>query len=156
MMEDVSAMDTLPIDKDDPLYDEAEDTKYILSSTNQQSQKNGYDPGTARPVYGPLLTKSEFKIQVAICVQEYFDSCDADEVIRTLTEQKCKEYHTEIVKKAISVASDKGPRERELVSRLLTCLHPALMSTEELEVGFEILLDSMDELSKDVPDASVS
>jgi hypothetical protein len=51
---------------------------------------------------------------------------------------------------------DKGPRERELTSRLLTCLHPNPMSMDELQSGFVILLDGMDDLSKDVPDAKVN
>lgn len=147
----------IPIDEKDPIYDEAEDlNKYILSSSSHpDSDKRGYDPGTSKAVYGPLLTLSEFKVQLAECVKEYFDSCDADEVIRTLSELGCREYHPEIVKKAISLAMDKGPRERELTSRLLTCLHPNPMSMGELRAGFLTLLDSMDDLSKDVPDAKV-
>jgi programmed cell death protein 4 len=115
----------------------------------------GYDPATSKAVYGPMLTLNEFKLQVAECIKEYFDSGDADEVIRTLEELGCQEFHPEIVKKAISLAMDKGPRERELTSRLLTCLHPSPLSHEELEAGFEILLDGLDDLSKDVPDAQV-
>jgi programmed cell death protein 4 len=145
----------IPIDEKDPLYDEAEDsTKYILSSIDQGAEKSGYDPGTSKAVYGPMLTLSEFKVQLRECLNEYFDSCDADEVIRTLEELGCKEYHPEIVKKAISLSMDKGPRERELTSRLLTCLHPTPLSMEGMEEGFEKLLDSLEDLSTDVPDAT--
>jgi hypothetical protein len=90
------------------------------------------------------------------CLKEYFDSCDSDEVIRTLEELGCQEYHAEIVKRAISLAMDKSPRERELTSQLLTCLHPTPLSLEDMECGFKMLLDSLDDLSKDVPDAMVS
>ena len=148
----------VPIDEKDPLYDEAQDlSQYVLSSTSghADSDKRGYDPGTEKAIYGPILTLSEFKLQLADCVKEYFDSCDADEVIRTLVELGCREYHPEIVKKAISLAMDKGPRERELTSRLLTCLHPTPLSMDDLQQGFTILLDSLDDLSKDVPDANV-
>lgn len=147
-----------PIDENDPLYDAAEDSKYILSSTHdsQEGDKRGYDPGTSKAVYGPMLTKSEFKLQLMECLKEYFDSCDSDEVIRTLEELGCQEYHAEIVKRAISLAMDKSPRERELTSQLLTCLHPTPLSMEDMENGFKMLLDSLDDLSKDVPDAMVS
>jgi hypothetical protein len=118
-------------------------------------QLRGYDPGTDKAVYGPLLTLNEFKIQLTECLYEYFDSCDADEVIRTLDELGCQEYHPEIVKKAVSLAMDKGPRERELTSRLLSCLQPAPLTHAHMELGFTILLDGLDELSKDVPDAKV-
>jgi MA3 domain len=155
---DPSYVVDIPIDEKDPIYDEAEDLdKYILSSSScPDTDKRGYDPSTSKAVYGPLLTLSEFKLQVADCIKEYFDSCDTDEVIRTLSELGCREYHPEMVKKTISVAMDKGPRERELTSRLLTCVHPNPMSMDELRSGFMILLDSMDDLSKDVPDAKVT
>lgn len=153
---DPSYVEEIPIDEKDPIYDEAEDSnKYILSSAEQASDKRGYDPETSKPVYGPMLTKSEFKHQLIECLQEYFDSCDADEVIRTIQELGCQEYNAEIVKKAISLALDKHPRERELISRLLTCLHPVPLSHDDMEEGFVALLDSLEDLSTDVPEAKV-
>ena len=62
----------------------------------------------------------------------------------------------EVPKKAISLALDMGPRERELVSRLLTCLHPTPLTMDEMEAGFNALLDGLDELSTDVPEAKVN
>ncbi len=172
-MMDPSYVQEIPIDEKDPIYDEAEDLeRYILVSSSAgmihgagggtttgtngtAADKRGYDPATSRAIYGPLLTLCEFKVQLLECIKEYFDSCDTDEVIRTLQELGCQEYHPEIVKKAVSLAMDLGPRERELTSRLLTCLHPTPMALDELQAGFVILLDSMEDLSKDVPDAKV-
>ena len=174
-MMDPSYVQEIPIDEKDPIYDEAEDLeRYILVSsaggtsstatttttttgTNGTAvvDKRGYDSATSRAIYGPLLTLCEFKIQLLTCIKEYFDSGDTDEVIRTLQELGCQEYHPEIVKKATSLAMDLGPREREFTSRLLTCLHPTPLSLDELQAGFVILLDSMEDLSKDVPDAKV-
>lgn len=155
-MLDPSYVEALPIDENDPLYDVAEDSdRYVLTSGNEEADKRGYDPGTSKPVFGPLLTLQEFKFQLNECLREYFDSCDADEVIRTLGELGCQEFVVELPKKAISLAMDMGPRERELVSRLLTCLHPTPLSMEEMEVGFNVLLDGLDELSMDVPEAKV-
>jgi programmed cell death protein 4 len=149
-------------DEDDPLYDDHDESrKYILSSSNGQSdfgstEISGYDPVAARIIYGPLLTLAEFKIRVDESIKEYFDSADADEVIRAIEELKCKDYHPEVVKRSVSVSLDKGPRERELVSRLLTCLHPHPLQDSDLEKGFETLLDSLDDLIIDIPDAKVS
>jgi len=142
------------------LYDEQED-HYILTADSRPPEENGngglrkvgYDPVDGKAIYGPMLTNSEFKIQLAECLKEYFDSCDADEVIRTLLELNCQEFHSDIIKKSISLAMDKGPRERELTSRLLTSLHPTPMSDKDMEIGFEQLLDSLDDLCMDVPDA---
>ena len=155
-MLDPSYVDVEPLDENDPLYDVAEDSdKYVLTSGTDEADKRGYDPGTSKPVFGPLLTLQEFKFQLNECLREYFDSCDADEVIRTLEELGCQEFLKEVPKKAISLALDMGPRERELVSRLLTCLHPTPLSMEEMEAGFNALLDGLEELSMDVPEAKV-
>lgn len=160
--------DDLPdFDEKDPLFDD-HGKPYILSAgapagDNTESEgaatngsgPRGFDPIANAKIYGPMLTLAEFKIQLASALKEYFDSCDADEVIRSLVELKCQEYHPEIVKKAVSISLDQGPRERELVSRLLTCLHPSLLSLTGMEAGFTLLLDSLDDLSTDVPDAKV-
>jgi len=154
---DPSYADEVPIDVNDPIYDEAEDSdRYILTSIDQEADKRGYDQTTDKAVYGPMLTLQEFKFQLLEALKEYFDSCDADEVIRTLEELGCQEYSSEIPKKAISLAMDKGPRERELTSRLLTCLHPTPLSLKDMEDGFINLLDSLEDLITDVPDAHVS
>ncbi len=148
------------LDKNDPLYNDFEDeTKYVLSAANDAVETgetaNGFDPDTERAIYGPLLTLSEFKIRVAESIKEFFDSADADEVIRGIQEMRCKPYHPEVVKRAISLSLDEGPRERELVSRLLTCLHPTPLEDDDVSKGFDVLLDSLDDLSIDIPDAKV-
>ena len=143
----------LDIDKDDPLYDEAEDV-YILSS-GVTTDATGYDEVVEKKVYGPMLTLPEFKLQVADILREYFDSADSDEVIRSIEEMQCRPYLPEVVKKAVSISLDEGPRERELVSRLLTCLHPTPLSDDDMAAGFDLLLRSLDDLSIDCPDAKV-
>uniref|UniRef100_A0A6U3BV92 MI domain-containing protein n=1 Tax=Entomoneis paludosa TaxID=265537 RepID=A0A6U3BV92_9STRA len=151
---DPSYTEEIPIDVNDPIYDKAEDSdRYILTSIDAEADKRGYDQTTEKAVYGPMLTLQEFKFQLLEALKEYFDSCDTDEVIRTLEELGCKEYNAEIPKKAISLAMDKGPRERELTSRLLTCLHPTPLSMSDMEAGFISLLDSLEDLITDVPDA---
>lgn len=144
----------IDLDKDDPLYDEEKES-YILSS-GVDADTTGYDQVSGKKVVGPMLTLPEFKLRVADILREYFDSADTDEVIRSVEEMKCRAYHPVVVKKAISLSLDEGPRERELVSRLLTCLHPTPLADEDIEAGFELLLRSLDDLSIDIPDAKVS
>jgi len=142
------------LDENDPNYDDfAEDSKYILSSTHGAEDTGDDTRVDDRIVYGPTLTLSEFKIRVCDAIKEYFDSGDAHEVIRSIQEMRCKPYHAEVVKRAISLSLDEGPRERELVSRLLTSVHPYLLEDEDVEKGFENLLDSLEDLSIDIPDA---
>lgn len=154
-----------PLDENDPLYvaeEDADPSSYILSSSEAADQlrhsgasPSAYDADNDKAVYGPMLTLSEFKIRVSDAVREYFDSSDADEVVRCIDEMKCRDYHPEVVKRAISLGLDEGPRERELVSRLLACLHPNPLTDEEMEMGFEVLLDSIEDLVIDIPDAKV-
>lgn len=146
--------DPMQLDKNDPLYiDDDVDSSYILTSADSGKDKSGYDPIVSRAVIGPMFTLAEFKIRVTQSLREYFDSGDAGEFILSVQELKCKEYHSDIVKRAISLSCDEGPRERELTSRLLTCVHPSLLSDEEMETGFDQLLSSLDDLEIDIPDA---
>lgn len=151
------------LDENDPLYvaeEDADPSSYILTSTEgaEELRRTGakpsaYDATIEKAVYGPMLTLTEFKIRVSDAVREYFDSSDADEVVRCIDEMKCRDYHPEVVKRSISLGLDAGPRERELVSRLLACLHPNPLTDEEMEMGFEVLLDSIEDLVIDIPDA---
>ncbi|KAL9179082.1 LOW QUALITY PROTEIN: hypothetical protein ACHAXT_000124 [Thalassiosira profunda] len=160
---DGSDHNPIALDENDPLYvaeEDADPSSYILSSSegadelrHSGAEPSAYDASNDKAVYGPMLTLSEFKIRVSDAVREYFDSSDPDEVVRCIDEMKCRDYHAEVVKRAISLGLDEGPRERELVSRLLACLHPNPLSDAEMEMGFEVLLDSIEDLAIDIPDA---
>jgi len=149
--------ETEPLDKDDPLYeDDAVDSSYILSSAPVDvngDNKTGYDSVASKPIFGPMLTLSEFKIRVTECLREYFNSVDVEEFILSVQEMKCKEYHPEVVKRAVSLSCDEGPRERELTSRLLSSIQPSLLSDDDMEEGFENILNSLEDLEIDIPDA---
>jgi programmed cell death protein 4 len=142
------------LDERDPLYNE-EEAPYVLGS-HEDPITMGFHEAEGKKILGPMLTLSEFKLQLEVCLQEYFDSCDTDEVIQSIEELQCREYHPDVVKKCISVSLDKHPRERELISRLLTGLHPTPLNDNDMEAGFNMLLDSLDDLTTDVPDARVS
>jgi len=152
------------LDEADPLYvadEDADPSSYVLSSSGTAADgrrragagPDAYDAAHDKAVYGPMLTLAEFKLRVSDAVREYFDASDADEVVRCIDEMRCRDYHPEVVKRAISLGLDAGPRERELVSRLLACLHPNPLADGEMEMGFEVLLDSIEDLAIDIPDA---
>lgn len=144
-----------PMDENDPLYDETQAGRYILTGGGDVAEPSGFLQQEGKAIYGNMLTLPEFKIRVMEALREYFDSADSDEVIRSIEELRCRAFHPEVVKKAVSLSMDEGPRERELVSRLLTCLHPTPLSEDDMEEGFELLLKGLDELSIDCPDAKV-
>lgn len=142
-----------PMDENDPLYDETKSGRYILTGGGDVDEPSGFLEQEGKAIYGNMLTLPEFKIRMMEALREYFDSADSDEVIRSIEELRCRAFHPEVVKKAVSLSMDEGPRERELVSRLLTCLHPTPLSEDDMEEGFELLLKGLDELSIDCPDA---
>lgn len=57
------------------------------------------------------------------------------------------------VKRLIAAALDRGARQRELAACLLSALRGEGVSPLELEEGFALLLDALEDLSLDVPDA---
>lgn len=151
------------LDENDPLYDdieEAVDGSYVLVSagengveSNGVKRPNGYDPLANKAVYGPMLTLPEFKIRITEALQEYCDSADFEEIIRCIRELNCPQYHSVIVKRAVVISLDKSSREKELISRLFSMLHPSPLSDKDIGEGFTLLLDSLDDLSIDAPDA---
>lgn len=48
---------------------------------------------------------------------------------------------------------DRGDREKELVAVLLSALHPQMIPPHEVDTGYQLVLDSMEQLVVDVPDA---
>jgi programmed cell death protein 4 len=158
------------VDVHDPLYQpEVDDdpNSYVLSSGgggngNGNNGKNDMivmkrinSGSNILTITGPLLTLNEFKIRISDAIREYFDSSDTNEVVRCIAELSCVEYHPEVLKRAVSLGLDAGPRERELISQLLACLHPNPLTDHEMEKGFGLILDSIDDLCIDIPDAKV-
>jgi len=94
-------------------------------------------------------------------IAEFFSSGDIDEAIRCIIEMDTPFYNHEVVKRVISTAFDKGNRERELTSLLLAKAVGDAVNDEEdeypiprknCELGFNILLQRVEGLYKDVPD----
>ena len=101
---------------------------------------------------------ARYKHAAEITVKEYFDSEDVGEVIRCLEEMDHGLDEPPLhlfVKRCVSLAMDRGPRECELVSRLLKDLRFAgKIGAREIREGFVLLLDTADDLTLDIPDAS--
>ena len=150
-------------DKDDPLYDETEEN-YILVSDSIAI--DGYESTKFQDtkLYGPVYTQTEFKRRVSdICVEFYSTSMISDTILQ-LKEllESCQDYGCFIVKKCIEKSLDFSNRECELTSKLLVRLvhsdegedvTPPLLSSDEMEQGFELVLENLDELMIDCPEA---
>jgi len=69
-------------------------------------------------IAGPRLTLSEFKIRASEAISEYFTSGEVEECLRSVEELECREFHYEVVKRAVHMSFDRGDRERELTSKV--------------------------------------
>jgi hypothetical protein len=114
---------------------------------NYDSEDDGYVPAPPPPL-------QVFKVAINNILDEYFTSGDADEVARALKELNHPEFQHEFVKYAVSRSLDLHDRERELTSELLPRLYPDVISHEKVVEGFTCLLERMDDLSLDIPNAS--
>uniref|UniRef100_A0A6V3QQJ3 MI domain-containing protein n=1 Tax=Lotharella globosa TaxID=91324 RepID=A0A6V3QQJ3_9EUKA len=96
-------------------------------------------------------TLKEVKAKLTDMAKEYMDSEDISELSRCFTEMKMPYMGHELVKRGISTSMDRGPRERELMSRAIAEMTGESLIREEASKGFEILLQRVEDLIMDVP-----
>ena len=81
-------------------------------------------------------------------------STDVVEAARCIDELGAPEWHLHIVKRGVTLAMDRGGREREMIAVLLAALHArALLSSEQVCAGFSALVEGVDDLQLDIPSA---
>jgi len=95
-----------------------------------------------------------FKSAISGISQEYFNSGDLNEASISLQELDHPEFGHYFVKKVIVAALDRHEREREMTSVLLSTLYNETISPEEMRRGMADVVDALDDLQLDVPDAA--
>lgn len=101
------------------------------------------------------ITLRQYKEAIKSIIREYFTSEDSSEVATCLSELEADHFHWEFVKRAMTMAFDKRPRERELVSRLFSNLYYNTLSKEQFEKGFLRVFEQIDDLAIDIPDVHI-
>ncbi|CAI7822083.1 unnamed protein product [Closterium sp. NIES-54] len=96
----------------------------------------------------------DFKARSSLIVAEYFESGDVVEVARSLEELAFPDLHHHLVKRLVTMALDRNNREREMASQLLSALFQDVLPTDQVEMGFLRLLEAVDDLALDIPDAA--
>jgi len=99
------------------------------------------------------LSATEVISPIESILKEYYASGDVEEAAKTLQENTTISHAT-FVRKALITAMEKQAYERELTSRLLSSLYLKTLSPEKLEEGFHNVLDGLEDLILDVPDAA--
>lgn len=112
---------------------------------NYDSQEEDLPPPTPAIVV--------FKAGVANILDEYFACGDAGDVPRALKELGHPELHHEFVKAVVSRSLDLNDRERELASELLPRVYPNPIAHAKIIEGFTVLLERLEDLRLDIPNA---
>jgi len=135
---------TEPVSPDDPedLY-----SQFLASAQRASSgeSEGGRAVALALPAYKAAATE---------LLKELFVSANYDEARAAFLAMRSSFFSYEFVKRAVTFSFDRTDKEREVVSRLLSMLHGAGdLSMLNVGEGFERLLEALDELQVDVPDA---
>ncbi|THU54217.1 hypothetical protein C4D60_Mb10t22720 [Musa balbisiana] len=96
----------------------------------------------------------KYKEESVIIIHEYFLSDDIPELIRSLEDLAAPEYNPVFIKKLITLAMDRKHREKEMASVLLSALSMELFSRDDIVNGFIMLLESAEDTTLDILDAS--
>lgn len=122
------------LDKNDPNYDTDEEDPAWLESERS-------------------LQIKEYKHTVESLLDEYWAGGDIEAVVETLREMDLPEFDHFLVKKAVTLSMDRHDREREMTSVLLSALYSELISPDQMAKGFSALIEALEDLKLDVPDA---
>ncbi|KAH9614285.1 hypothetical protein KSS87_020349 [Heliosperma pusillum] len=95
-----------------------------------------------------------YKKEVVPIIHEYFLSDDIPELLHSLVDLEAPELNPNFLKRLITLAMDRKNREKEMASVLLSVLHIEIFSTEDIVNGFILLLESTEDMSLDILDAS--
>jgi hypothetical protein len=94
-----------------------------------------------------------FKIESGHIIQVYFLSDDVPELIRSLEELSAPKYNSIFLKKLITPAMDRKHREKEVTYVVFSSLSLELFTTDDIIMGFVMLLQSAEETALDIVDA---
>lgn len=101
----------------------------------------------------PPLDDDEVDKFLTPVMMEYFEHGDTNEVRSALEEVNISGNFHKIPVVLVSLALEKKSSHRELASILISDLFGVLMTSENIQTGFDILLNQLDDLELDTPDA---
>jgi hypothetical protein len=93
------------------------------------------------------------KEKLVSLVDEYFALDDVMRMAMDVHTLGSPNYHHYFVNKLVSMALDCHDWEKEMASMLLLALYVVVIEPDQIAKGFRNLLESVDDLSLDIPDA---
>jgi len=100
-----------------------------------------------------VIAKTELTSPSEVLISEFFSSGDIQECLKGLKELKIDATSEQFVKEAIFRAMEKQAYQRELVSKLLSAGYNVVVTQDKIADGFQLALDSLEDLVLDIPDA---
>lgn len=101
----------------------------------------------------PELTEEEFSKNITPIVQEYFEHGETDDVAMSLSELNISSRKYKVPAMAVCLALEKKATQREMASVLISDLYGKHLTQHDIAKGFQQLLDDLDDLSLDTPEA---
>ncbi|KAL7245796.1 hypothetical protein ACSBR2_001016 [Camellia fascicularis] len=98
-------------------------------------------------------TVEDVKGQINNLLIEYVVSGDKKEACRCIKDLKVPFFHHEIVKRAIIMAMERRQAEDRLLDLLKMAAEEGLINSSQISKGFGRIIDSVDDLSLDIPNA---
>jgi programmed cell death protein 4 len=92
------------------------------------------------------------KENIQLLLEEYYAGGELAEACQCIRDLDMPFFHHEIVKKALIMAMEK--QNNHILSLLAECAQEGLITTSQMVKGFTRVIDSLDDLSLDIPDAS--
>lgn len=134
----------------------------VYEEESNDPQDPNYDSETEKPEdmvlneVIPDLSSGEFDAVVTPLIQEYFEHGITCEVTVPLKERKENIAHLKhrIIFLVVTIAMEKKASQRELASILLSDLYGSqVVCEQDLELGFQALMNYLEEMKLDTPEA---
>ncbi|PIN26057.1 Neoplastic transformation suppressor Pdcd4/MA-3, contains MA3 domain [Handroanthus impetiginosus] len=100
-------------------------------------------------------TVEDLKAKINDFLIEYVVSGDIKEACRCIKELNVPHFHHEIVKRTVIMAMEKRQAESRLLNLLRRAAEEGLINSSQMSKGFGRIIDTVDDLSLDIPNAKV-
>lgn len=98
-------------------------------------------------------TVEDVKVRINDLLIEYVVSGDKKEAFRCTNDLKVPFFHHEIVKRAVTMAMERRQTEGRLLGLLKEASEEGLINASQITKGFGRIIDTVDDLSLDIPNA---
>ncbi|KHN32821.1 Programmed cell death protein 4 [Glycine soja] len=98
-------------------------------------------------------TVDDVKVKINNFLKEYVASGDKKEASRCIKDLKVPFFHHEIVKRVLIMAMERRQAESPLLDLLKAAAEEGFINSSQMSKGFSRLIDTVDDLSLDIPNA---